>query len=202
MGSSGGGYRVPLFRLAARQGKKITFVGRNTNGPSRVDGVAFPGSHEGYSGYTIDDSQGRAGITRLVPGALLASRPHVVLLMIGTNDVGIDHELQGAPRRLAALVDLITRDVPGALLVVAQIVPSQDDAFNARARAYNTAIAELVSDRARLGKHVILADMYSAFVAHPNYRTSLLVDMVHPSDAGYAEMAKVWYGAMTGHNPR
>jgi len=53
-GSSGGGYRVPLFHLVSQDQKTITFVGSGQNGPAMVDGKAFPQHHEGHSGYTIE----------------------------------------------------------------------------------------------------------------------------------------------------
>lgn len=46
----GGGYRIELFRKARAAGKNITFVGSLVNGPSMVDGAAFPRNHEGHSG--------------------------------------------------------------------------------------------------------------------------------------------------------
>jgi len=42
LSSTGGGYRVPLFGLANKDMKSITFVVANTTGPATVDGVSFP----------------------------------------------------------------------------------------------------------------------------------------------------------------
>ena len=50
----GGGYRVELFSKANAAGKKITFTGSLSNGPSMVDGVTFPKNNEGHSGWKID----------------------------------------------------------------------------------------------------------------------------------------------------
>jgi hypothetical protein len=64
--------RIPLFERAVSLGQSITFVGSSQNGPQNVAGLPFPRSHEGHSGFTIEDepAAGRQGILDLVPGAL------------------------------------------------------------------------------------------------------------------------------------
>lgn len=196
VGGSAGGYRVPLFRIAREKNKDISFVGRQQNGPPIVDGVAFPRGHEGYPGYTVEPCGGRSGLAPLVDGALLAGRPHVVLLMIGTNDVGAGCDLATSFGALERLVTTITRGAPEATLVVATLVPSQDEAFDARAAAYHAGIPKLVADHAARGQKVRFADMRAAFEGVPAYRSALLADVLHPNDAGYAVMAKTWAAAM------
>ena len=200
---SGGGYRVPLFRLALMNNELITFVGHGTandpdapNGPSTVDGVAFPRNHEGYSGYTIDTGGGRTGISTIIDAAFMANTPHIVLLMIGTNDVNISFDLANAPTRLANLIDRILAYIPNGLLVLARITPTQDDTVNARAQTYNNAMPGLVQTRVAAGKHIVLVDMYAAFTANANYKTMLMNDTLHPNDTGYMVMAQTWYAAI------
>jgi lysophospholipase L1-like esterase len=197
VGSTGGGYRVELFRLAHSQGHNITFVGGSTpNGPAVVDGVPFPRNHEGHSGFTIDNGGGRAGIQPLVVGSLTNFRPHIVLLMIGTNDIDLQLDVANAPTRLGQLIDTIVDTAPSALVVVAQIVPSQDNVLNARIQTYNAAIPALVDSRVSAGRHLLLVDMYRAITANPNYQTVYFFDRLHPNNAGYIVMANLWYGAI------
>lgn len=202
MGSSGGGYRVELFRLAVTNSKRITFVGRaSPNGPTTVAGQPFPRNHEGYSGYTIDPGGGRAGISPLVDGAILAGRPEIILLMIGTNDIDLNLDVANAPMRLGALLDKITTDAPNALVVLAQITPLQDDTVNARVQTYNQAMPALVQARVAKGKHIILVNMNAPFVSNANYKTALLADKWHPNNAGYVVMAQTWYAAIQNYLP-
>jgi hypothetical protein len=77
-----GGYRAPLFHLARTNVQTITFVGSGADGPATVDGVPFPRAHEGHSGFNIDTTQGRMGVSSF------PERDHdvpvnIVLLMIG-----------------------------------------------------------------------------------------------------------------------
>jgi lysophospholipase L1-like esterase len=203
VGGSGGSYRPALFKLALDHGQTITFVGNNMNGPNTVPGpdggmVTFPKGNEGHSGFTIDDGGGRTGIHNLTAPAMMKFHPNIITLMIGTNDVDIMLDLPNAPMRLGGLLDTITSTDPSVLIVLAQIVPTTDDAENVRVKAYNDAMPALVKTRTDAGKHIVLVDMYGAFTANNMFKTEYMNDKLHPKDAGYAKMADVWYAAIGG----
>lgn len=179
---TGGGYRIELFRRARADGHDITYVGSLQNGPNQVDGVTFPRRHEGHSGWRI------AQLVPLIPSPAFDTIPHVVLLMIGTNDVNNNDSLAQAPARLGNLLDEIVATAPEALVVVAKITPLSSR--DAQVRAYNDAIPEVVASRVAAGKHLIVVDQYTDFPLIE------LVDGVHPSTDGYARMAGVWYRAI------
>jgi lysophospholipase L1-like esterase len=180
-----GGYRIPLFSTGRAAGKHLTFVGSLVNGPTTVDGVAFPRNHEGHSGWTISQ------ITGLVPSPALNTPPHIVLLMIGTNDMyGSSSGVPAAVQRLDALLGKLVSAAPNALVVVAQITPLGDSAREALVRSYNGGLPAIVNARAAQGQHVVLVDM------HTGFPTSELADGTHPNSAGYARMARVWYAAI------
>lgn len=180
---SPGGYRVPLFQLALMNQKHLTFVGGSKNGPMMVDGQPFPQNHEGHSGWTI------AQIDELVPEPALSVGPAIILLHIGTNDMYMSPE--GAPDRLAALIDQIVASQPDALLVVAKIIPLSSGGSGVT--TFNDAIAPLVQERIDAGKHIILIDQFTDFP------TSELGDGVHPNQAGYERMADKWYAAIASY---
>jgi lysophospholipase L1-like esterase len=196
---AGGGYRVPLFHKALMANQHLTFVGGSMNGPETVDGVTFPKQHEGHSGYTIDDGGGRAGISQYTMTTIATMKPDVITLMIGTNDIDIQLDVANAPMRLGGLLDKIYQNSPNTTVILAQIVPSQDDGLNQRVSTYNGAMPALVNARKAAGKRIILVDMYGAFTAVAGYKTgatALLSDRLHPNDAGYVKMADVWYAAL------
>ena len=192
-----GGYRAPLFHLALAKGQTITFVGSGADGPAMVDGVAFPRAHEGHSGFNIDNTQGRMGVSQYFPERITTYKPNIVLLMIGTNDV--DTGVTDAAVRLGVFMDTILNADPKLLLVVAKIVPQQTmmpDTLNMKIQDYNAAITGLVNTRVDAGKHVAMVDMYGAFVANPNFSMAYLADRLHPTAAGFGVMADVWYAAI------
>ncbi len=193
---AGGGYRIPLFRHVLADRKAVTFVGSVRNGPDLVDDQPFPRQSEGHGGFTIDEGGGRQGIYPLVGKALATHKPHIVLLMIGTNDINLNLDLANAAMRLGDLLDRITTTAPDALLVVAQIVPTTSEALNQRVRAYNQAIPGLVEARAAAGRHITMVDMYGAYSANPRFKTEYMADQLHPKDVGYVKMADTWYAAI------
>jgi lysophospholipase L1-like esterase len=194
-----GGYRAPLFHLALAAGREITFVGSaNDYSVPTVDGVTFPRNHEGHGGYTIE---GNNGIAQFVNTSIPNYQPHIITLMIGTNDINGNVDVPNAPNRLGQLLDSIFARSANILVVLAQIVPSRTDGTNNNIRTYNAAMPNLVQMRVGQGHHVVLVDMYGAFTADSNYKNSLLGDNLHPNQTGYNKMADVWFAALNPYLP-
>jgi len=177
-----GAYRVELFTKAVNANKKITFVGSQMNGPTTVAGMTFPRSHEGHSGFTID---------QMVPFVASDAQyaPNIILLHIGTNDTYMANP-GGAPARLQSLVDMILAAYPNTLLVVAKIVPYPSQMTNVN--TFNATIPNLVSSRAAMGKHILIADLNTGF----NVPTMLSSDTIHPNQTGYNFMGDTWYSVI------
>jgi lysophospholipase L1-like esterase len=199
-GNTPGGYRVELFRLANQAEKNITFVGSGYNGPDIVDGVPFPHNHEGHSGWTIAPAGGRSGISTLVNTVMPEHTPHIVLLMIGTNDAIDNYQMAAAPERLGALIDSIYQELPDVFIAVGQPIPSRGDggrgddtALTGRIQTLSEAIPDVVKSRADSGKHIISVDMFTPFA--PN-KAQLLEDQWHPNLKGYVVLGTQWYQAL------
>jgi GDSL-like Lipase/Acylhydrolase family len=192
-----GGYRSPLFKLIVAAKQKITFVGSAANGPTQVSGQPFPRNHEGHAGWTIDPgynmlSSSYSGISKLVPSPALDQNPHIILLMIGTNDL-FARDTAGMSTRLEALLDKIAQNAPNALIVLAQLTPLGHDDPNLT--AYNAKIPGIIQSHAAKGQHIIGVDM-------SKLPTSELTDGTHPTDQGYAYMANIWYAALKDLLPK
>ncbi len=184
---SHGGYRVKLFSDAVAASHKMTFVGSQMNGPTTVANMPFPKSHEGWSGYTIAQIQGKAASD-------LTSGAHIILVHAGTNDTyGTDPS--GAPARLSTLVDYLTTNYPTALIVVAKIIPYPSQTTNTN--LINNSIAAMVQSKVSAGKHVIVADLNTGFTTS----SMLAGDGVHPNQKGYDWMGDTWYAAISSLLP-
>ena len=141
-----------------------------------------------------------ARASTLVATAMPQHRPHIVLLMIGTNDAIDNYDMANAPARLGALIDSIYARLPSVLIVVAQPIPARGDArqgddaaLNARIKTFAAAVPAVVKKRADAGKQILLVDMHTPFLAS---RTSLLADQWHPNLAGYAIIGSQWFSAL------
>jgi lysophospholipase L1-like esterase len=194
--SDDAGYRSALFKLVVAAKQNVIFTGSLSNGPTQVSGQSFPRMHEGRPGWTIDPgynmiSSSYGGISSLVPSPALDGKPHIILLMIGTNDL-FARDTANMAARLEVLLDKIASNAPNALIVLAQITPL--DSTNAALSAYNVKIPGIVQSHAEKGQHIIGVDM-------SKLPTSELKDGTHPNDQGYAYMANVWYTAIKGLLP-
>lgn len=179
-----GGYRVALFEAAIEDGKSITFVGRQSNGPNTVAGATFPKNNEGYSGWTIQQ------IDDIVPSPALDDEPHIVLLHIGTNDML--QNANGAIDRLEALIRDIVSNHPDSLLAVSNIIPFP--LASSQTNGYNAAIPNLIESlKDELNANLLFVDQFDGFP------TSELGDGVHPNEAGYRRMGLTWYNAIEQH---
>jgi lysophospholipase L1-like esterase len=176
-GGSIGGYRLDLGTKLRAAGRSVDFVGSMTDGP----GTMPDRNHEGHPGWTI------AQIDANVGNWLRTYTPRTILLHIGTNDM-YGSDPAGAPRRLSALVDKITGQVPNADVFVSTIIPIRF--ADATVRNYNAAIVPMLRAKAAAGKRVHVVDMY------PAVPISDLPDGIHPNAAGYSKMATVWFNAL------
>ena len=175
-----GGYRFQLWNDLRTQGFPVDFVGSVKSGPA-----GFDRENEGHPGWKINQ------IAAKVVNWLMTYRPTIILLHIGTNDFVKNDDPTQAPARLSHLLNLITTTLPGVTVIVAQILPLPHSArLNAEVAAYNAAIPGIVKAEVAQGKHVHYVDMYHAVPP------SMLLDQIHPNDAGYALMAKVWLYAL------
>jgi lysophospholipase L1-like esterase len=176
-GTTRGGYRLGLWqRLVEHDRRSVEFVGSQHTpwGPGVVD---LP--HEGHGGYRID--QIRAELDR----ALWVYAPDVVLVHLGTNDIGQGYAVDSAPDRLAELAARVCGDLPDVDLAIAAITPMpgaqwEVDAFNAR-------VPQTVADLRSWGCRAREVDMAEAVAPTELY------DGVHPTSVGYDHMAAAWY---------
>jgi lysophospholipase L1-like esterase len=174
-----GGYRIKLWSSIQSLGATIDFVGSQTNGPSELGDK----NHEGHSGWRIDQ------IDNNINGWMDSYQPRIVLLHIGTNDIGQNYDIANAPSRLSTLIDKICARLPSdGKLYVAQLVPLNGQDQNIR--NFNSQIPGIVQSKVNSGKPVYMVDMYNALTL------SDLQDGVHPNRTGYDKMADVWFNAI------
>ena len=198
--TDGSGYRGPLLHLAHLAGKPMTYLGTALSGPSTLDGLAFPRGNEGYPGDIIQGPSPHAGLYELIDVAgptndLFDFSPltDIVLLMIGVNDVSLNNDLPNFGVRYAALVDRIHGRQPLAKIVCSTILPTWGAAggLNLGIIAANDLIPPIVAARSA---YCSLVDPWPTFSANPHYGDLWLgADGVHPTDAGYAILAGVWW---------
>ncbi|MCX5214707.1 ricin-type beta-trefoil lectin domain protein [Kitasatospora sp. NBC_00240] len=167
---SGNSYRGFLANQLTAEGHTLDFVGSGRNGST-----ADP-DNEGHSGWRIDQ------IAAITDATVARYRPNVVLLEIGTNDLGQNYQVPTATDRLSALIDQITRGAPDATVLVGSVIVSTSGTEEANRPAFNQKLPGIVQAKQSAGKHVRLVDMGALTAAD-------LSDSLHPNDNGFQKMA-------------
>jgi lysophospholipase L1-like esterase len=189
-----GGYRRFLWETLTTNGySNVDLVGSIETGPATIDR-----NHEGHPGYRTVDFTDANRIT----GWLAAAQPAIILLMIGTNDLDTGADAATALTNLSGLIDRILADAPSARLIVSSIIPVRTGSSHttitpAKINSYNAGIPSMISARQAQGKNLSFVNMHSlagldTSISSPDYGA----DGLHPSPAGYAKMAAVWYTAL------
>jgi lysophospholipase L1-like esterase len=183
------GYRSQLFKLVVAANQNVTFTGSQSSGPSTVSNKTFPKNHEGHDGYTVESgysTYGTAGISSLIPSPAFNTKPDIVLLHIGTNDLTSSNAKSTTSDRLDKVLTSIVAAAPNALVVVAKVIPlgySSSDWDT-----YNSKIPGVVQKHTANGEHMVVVDMSKLPASQ--------LGGVHPTDQGYATMAGYWYDAI------
>ena len=202
--STNGAWRLFLQPLLESNHIAFTNTGRNVSAAA----TGFTKRrHEGYCGSVIGPpgvfavysySTVNAYLQRIVTDALAITnnRPHLMLILIGTNDIGRGRDpWKVATNDMPILLDLILSNVPNANVCLAKITSLQSaglgySAYATNVPIYNVALQWMVNQRRALGQNIFLADMYSAV----DYATMFLPDHVHPNPLGLKAIANEWAG--------
>lgn len=188
-----------------KAGYRADFVG--TQFGANPEGGFTDGEHEGYPGCKIADVTDK--LTVPATGALARFRPNVVLVLLGTNDIG-QGRVAGAADRLALLLRRLRKEAPDAHLFVGTITPILPNAFsgyNAHAadvRVYNDAVKATVATLRARDARIHLVDINAALPATNDF----IGDGVHPTGYGvgedkdgYARLGDAWFHAIRSTIP-
>ncbi|MEV4466145.1 cellulose binding domain-containing protein [Micromonospora echinofusca] len=186
-GSPGCWRSVLWNRLQSTGHTDVDFVG--TLGPQGC-GQPYDGDNEGHGGYLVTTVANQD----LLPGWLAATRPDIVLMHFGTNDVWS----AVAPATILAaygrLVAQMRASNPAMKVLVAKIIPMAPPTCpecGQRVVALNDAIDAWAAAISTPASPVVVVDQWTGFsTATDTY------DGVHPNASGDRKMADRWYPAL------
>lgn len=142
---------------------------------------------EGYGGERIE-----AGVVRL-PRVLDSDNPQVLLLMEGVNNLNAERA-RAIPDIVDGLRTMIrmtrARGIP---VFVATLLPQREGG----SRAWTPTLIQPTNDQIRtmvVAEGAVLVDLYPAFVGKED--TLLGGDGLHPSEAGYDQMAATFFDSI------
>lgn len=183
-------YRNYLWYSLNDNNYEVDFVGTRRSGWSVTP--PFDPDNEGYPGWSSFD------ISHIVYNKLVATRPDIILLHIGSNDIWIpnnkDNPRIDGVNNILNEIDRYERNSHHHIKVILATIidrtyhPPFTNLFNNKLRA-------LANQRIRNGDDIILVDMQHG--AHLIYNSTDFQDPTHPNDNGYRKMARVWYDALS-----
>lgn len=150
--------------------------------------TAFDRDHEGHWGWRTDQ------IDAIVAGVAAATQPDVVLIHLGTNDVGQQGAagVANADANLRSIVGRLRAARPNVRIVLAQVVPiGPGTSYSANAvqvPALNAAVAAIAADSTRPGSPITVVDQFAGF----DTATLMQSDGLHPNTVGEARIAARW----------
>lgn len=187
---SNGCWRALLWQHLQSSGyTNIDFVGTLQN---PYCSGSFDPDNEGHGGYLATQIADNS----LLPGWLSATKPDIVLMMLGTNDVW-NH--LAASRILAAYTTLLNQmraGNPNVKLIVAKILPMSPSGCSDCAQGVvnlDNAIPGWASANSTAQSPITVVDQYTGFSS-----TADTVDGVHPNEStGIQKVEARWYPALT-----
>ncbi|MEM8998144.1 MAG: Ig-like domain-containing protein, partial [Acidobacteriota bacterium] len=184
-------YRYALYFDLLVAGYDVDFVGPRDaphNNVSPQSGLypnydtTFDRDHAGYWGWRTDQ------VEALIQGIAFDAQPEVVVIHLGTNDVGQQGAagVSNADANLRDIIGLIRLEVPTATFLVSKVVPlgaGAGGSYGANAGQVgplNTAIEGVVADLDAPQSPVLLVDPNLGF----DLATQMQGDQIHPNEFG------------------
>ncbi len=195
--------RSALYDLLKSKGYDFTFTGHHTANPEGLPDSEDYLYHSGISGIRIGHPEydARAFAPNLnnfyQRGTLKKNPPSLVLIMLGTNDIGAGFHNATAPDRLKALInDIYQLDGIGKPTVLVSSIPPNRRKEQERTNVmiFNGTISDIASDLRGEGKDVYFVDQFQAL--DQTYESSMTPDNLHPSGAGNKVIAETWVAAI------
>lgn len=166
----------------------IDFVG--TLGPQGC-GLPYDGDNEGHGGELVTNTAGQ----NLLPARLAATRPDVVMMHFGTNDVWSNISPDRILAAYTKLVEQMRASNADMKVLVAQIIPMNPSTCAECAQRVvelNARIPDWARATSTSRSPVTVVDQWTGFsTAADTY------DGVHPNASGDNKMAARWYPALT-----
>ncbi|WP_326558683.1 cellulose binding domain-containing protein [Micromonospora sp. NBC_01796] len=186
---SPGCWRSMLWnRLQSTGYTNVDFVG--TLGPQGC-GQPYDGENEGHGGALVTNVANQ----NQLPAWLSATRPDIVLMHFGTNDVWSNVAPATILTAYGKLVDQMRASNPAMRVLVAKIIPMAPSTCaecGQRVVALNDAIPGWAAAKSTTASPVVVVDQWTGFSTGSD-----TYDGVHPNAAGDQKMSDRWYPALT-----
>jgi lysophospholipase L1-like esterase len=164
----------------------VVFLGDSiTQGWSSL-AAEFPALKVANRGISGDTTR---GVRFRLKEDVLDLEPAAIVLLIGTNDIGLDGEPGPAAHNVKAILSAVKTANPRTPVVVCRVMPS--DASKNRPPDKIKKLNALVEKTVKADRQFILCDTWSIFAdENGNSKAEEFPDLLHPNAQGYAKWAE------------
>ena len=220
--STSPGYRRRLDSLLTAAGYQVNFIGSLSGGEPQDfdrDNEGHPGWFAGSPSYPDNMSQ---DMGYNLTSFLNANPPNVILLHMGTNDIGEDgatweKTATQAAQRVGNLLDTIynfnSDPSHNIVIFLAQIIDDADKRNNTdsaywsstihqKCLDFNSYLASTIVPGRPSNQKIVLVNMYNALGRNYHTPSNPYFDTqydVHPNTLGYNKMADTWFAALQNY---
>ncbi|HVT87667.1 MAG TPA: NPCBM/NEW2 domain-containing protein [Tepidisphaeraceae bacterium] len=183
-------YRFFLYNQLLQAGYDVDFVGSQTlnNGQAPLYSN-FDKDNEGHSGWRADE------VAANTVAWATANNPDIVLLHVGTNDIGQGQSNDSTAADIGTIIDNLRSVNPNVKILLAQIIPTTGGNVG-QYSLLNGLIATLATQKNTAQSPVILVDQFTGFNASTD-----TFDGNHPNDSGERKMSAKWFAALASVLP-
>ncbi len=179
-------YRRPLWLALKRAGIKVDFVGSMTRGYGADSEAAdFDRDHEGHWGWRADH------VLAHIDAWVARANPDVVLMHLGTNDVGVGQDIDDTTQEIARIIQRLRHHNHGVHILLAAIIPFDHERVTQRIKQFNQSLSGLAATMDTPASRVVLVDQFTGFDAEQD-----TYDGTHPNDSGNIKIADNWFAAI------
>ncbi|MDF5716521.1 MAG: SGNH/GDSL hydrolase family protein [Rhizonema sp. NSF051] len=179
-------YRRLLWFYLLNAGYNVDFVGStqlNCGVPAPLPD--FDLDNEGHCGWRADEILDR------IDEWASSTRPDVVLIHLGTNDLGQGQSAESTIEDIRGIIQKLRNYNPSVKILLAQIIWC---GYLERIAPFNSLIPNLASQTNTDQSPVIVVDQFTGFEPSPNGGDT--IDGCHPNDSGEWKMATRWLEAL------
>lgn len=197
--------RKELHDLLTKEGYNFSYTGHHTRNPEGLPDTEEGANHNlyhyhsGVSGVLIGETEGDSGQIRKwwQSGRLRKVKPDIILIMLGTNDIGRGYKVEDAPERLRSLLDNIYAQpsIGNPKVYLATIPPNRrQEHERVNVMIFNESISRIVSNYNAKGRSLFTVDHHKALDA--DFILNMTADKFHPNSEGNQTIAETWLEAI------
>ena len=175
--------RTEFWRRRQQDKGAVVFLGDSITQGWKDLATAFPNLKTANRGISGDTTR---GVLYRLKDDVIDLDPAAVVLLIGTNDLGLHGDPKDAAENVRAILEELSKAAPRTPVIVCNVMPSDPskDRPPDRIKALNAQVDEIIKQN----PNWIRCDTWSIYAnAEGNCTQGEFPDLLHPNSTGYAK---------------